>query len=128
MAGTPWKERAYNACDLVLTTLSQNLVVLIHCRAGLHRAGTFGGTLLAIMLSLEYDEGMQTVMNLRDRHRKVYTDYHKNIVFEISKKLNLKRWVAEYTQSPKWHSALRDFFLCSDSESESEAPVGSARV
>lgn len=58
----------------------------------------------------------------------MYTDYHKGIVFKISKNLNLEGFVTEYTQCPKWHSVLREFFRCSDSESESEAPVGSTRV
>ena len=94
----PWEERANHATDLVFKILAENKVVLLHCRAGMHRAGTYGGSLVAIMYGMLWEKGMRVVISQRKR----YTDWDKQVCFHIGEDLELQNFVTEYTHRDEW--------------------------
>lgn len=113
----PWEERTNKACDLVLQALAKNMVVLIHCKAGLQRSGTFGAVLLAIIEGMSWEQGMHEVM----AKRMVYTDKHRKVVEKIGAKLELTNYVVEYTHRDEWDK-LRTYFRSRDHDSDAEVP------
>ena len=94
----PWEERANHATDLVFKILAENKVVLLHCRAGKTRAGTYGGSLVAIMHGMLWEKGMRVVISQRKR----YTDWDKQLCSQIGEDLELQNFVTEYTHRDEW--------------------------
>ena len=75
--------------DLIINALKAGKVVLLHCKAGRHRAGVVAGTFLAIVYDVPWSQAMSMVIEKRRGYVR-YSDRDKTIVQEIASALDLQ--------------------------------------
>ena len=97
----PWEERMHRTFDLIINALKAGKVVLLHCKAGRHRAGIVAGTFLAIVYEAPWSQAMSMVIEKRRGYVR-YSDRDKTIVQEIASALDLHDYVREYRLTDGW--------------------------
>jgi hypothetical protein len=97
----PWEERMHRTFDLIINALKAGRVVLLHCKAGRHRARVVGGTFLAIVYDVPWSLAMSTVIEKRRGYNQ-YFDKDENKVQEIASALDLQDYVREYRLTDGW--------------------------
>ena len=95
----PWEERMNKTFDLIFKALSENKLVLLHCKGGRHRAGVVAGTALAIVHDLTWHRGMEMVIGKRSS---AYGNHDKKIVQGIADYVELHQFVTEYSHTDGW--------------------------
>ena len=89
------------AFDLIFNALKEGKVVLLHCKAGRHRAGVVAGASLAIVYDLPWSQAMSMVIEKR-RWYVQYSARDETIVQEIASALDLHDYVREYRHTDAW--------------------------
>ncbi len=112
----PWEERMNKTFDLIFKALSENKLVLLHCKGGRHRAGVVAGCSLAIVHDLTWHRGMEMVI---DKRSNVYSDFDRKIVREIADYLELHQYVTEYSHTDGWAKFASFFRGDDDTEARS---------
>ena len=87
--------------DLIINALKAGKVVLLHCKAGRHRAGVAAGTFLAVVYDVPWSQAMSMVIEKRHGYVR-YSDRDKTIVQEIASALDLHDYVREYRHTAGW--------------------------
>ncbi len=87
--------------DLIFNALKEGKVVLLHCKAGRHRAGVVAGTSLAIVYDLPWSQAMSMVIEKRCWYVQ-YSHRDETIVQDIASALDLHDYVREYRHTAGW--------------------------
>ena len=104
----PGEDRMNRTFDLVINALKAGKVVLLHCKAGRHRAGVVAGTFLALVYDVPWSQAMSMVI---EKHRGYiqYSDRDETIVQEIASYFDLHDYVRKYRHTDGWANVVGFF-------------------
>ena len=87
-----------HAMSHIIRFFKDNLVVLLHCKAGKHRSGFEGAMTLALMRDLTWDQAKNVLFETRG----FYSHRDKQIITELGQNLKAQDFLREFHRTNDW--------------------------